>query len=74
MAVMYLYQQSINLFLGDPTMLHLLLQQKNFLVEEITNLSVQKLKQVCEECSISTKQRSAVSFNYWNSMYFYCTK
>ena len=74
MAVMYLYQQSINLFLGDPTMLHLLLQQKKFLVEEIKNLSVEKLKQVCEECSISTKQSSAVSFNYWNSMYFYCTK
>ena len=71
---MYLYQQSINFFLSDPTMLHLLLQQKNFLVEEINNLSVEKLKQVCEECSISTKPRSAVSFNYWNSMYFYCTK
>ena len=55
-------------------MLHLLLQPKNFLVEEIKNLSVENLKQVCEECSTSTKQRSAVSFNYWNSMYFYCTK
>ncbi|CAH3153276.1 unnamed protein product, partial [Porites lobata] len=32
---------------------------KNFLVEEINNLSAEKLKQVCEECSISTKQRSA---------------
>ena len=72
---MYLYQQSIILpFLGDPAMLHLLLQQKKFLVEQIKNLSVEKLKKVCEECSTSTNQRSPVSFNNWNFMYFYLIK
>lgn len=74
MAVMYLYQQSINLFFRWSYNAAPPFAAKNFLVEERNNLSVEKLKQVCEECSISTKQRSAVSFNYWNSMYFYCTK
>ena len=72
MPVIYLDQQSINIsFLGHPAMLHLLLQQKKFLVEQIKNLSVEELKKVCEECSISTNQRSAVSFNNWDFMNFY---
>ena len=55
-------------------MLHLLLQQKKFLVEQIKNLSVEELKKVCEECSISTNQRSAVSFDNWDFMYIYGIK
>ena len=55
----------INLFIGDPAMLHLLIQQKRFFVEQINELSVEMLKDICKECSVSTNQRSAVSFKAW---------
>ena len=48
-------------FLGDPVMLHLLIQQKKFNVNNIDNLPEERLKEICKECSISTNRRSVVS-------------
>lgn len=48
-------------FLGDPVMLHLLIQRKKFNVNNIDNLPEERLKEICKECSISTNRRSVVS-------------
>ena len=42
-------------------MLHLLLQQQKVQIDNINNLLVEILKEICNKCKISTSQRSIVS-------------